>query len=239
MFNFAIDRDILASSPCHRVKPPAPESAKDRYLTLDEIKIFWNGIDTARLDKKTRMALKMVLLTMQRVGEVLGLHEAELDLNNATWIIPKERTKNKQAHLVPLSPLAINIISELMEAVGDDGLLFSSSRENSHFKSSVLSHAVRRNLEHFGLPKFTPHDLRRTGSTQLAAFRVPRFDRERILNHTDRTVGGVYDMYEYQDEKRAALNLWGAIIRHSAESKGEVDAKALQDKLKYPDYFCD
>jgi integrase len=239
MFNFAVDRDILETSPCHRVKPPAPESSKDRYLTLEEIKIFWNRIDTARLDKKTRMALKLVLLSMQRVGEVLGLHESELDLKNATWIIPKERTKNKQAHLVPLSPLAIEIITELMKAVGDDGFLFSSSQKNSHFKSSVLSHAVRRNLEHFGLPKFTPHDLRRTGSTQLAAFRVPRFDRERILNHADRTVGGVYDMYEYQDEKRAALILWADIIRHSAVSEGKVDARALQARLKYLEYFCD
>ena len=61
MFNFAIDRDILKSSPCHRIKPPAPESSKDRYLTLDELKLFWNGVDTAPLDIKTRTALKLVL----------------------------------------------------------------------------------------------------------------------------------------------------------------------------------
>jgi len=206
MFNFAIDRDILDSSPCHRVKPPAPAVSKDRYLTLDELKLFWNGVDTAPLDTKTRSALKLALVTLQRVGEVLGMHKSEIDLRNSIWTIPKERTKNKQAHLVPLSPLAKSLIIELLNAIGEDGLLFSSTKEGSHYKSSVISRAVMRNLDHFKLGKFTPHDLRRTGSTQLAAFRVPRFDRERILNHTDRTVGGVYDIYEYQDEKSAALN---------------------------------
>lgn len=40
MFNFAVDRDVIEFSPCHRIKPPSPETSKDRYLTLDEIKAF-------------------------------------------------------------------------------------------------------------------------------------------------------------------------------------------------------
>ncbi|NKB59039.1 MAG: tyrosine-type recombinase/integrase [Alphaproteobacteria bacterium] len=239
MFNFAIDRDILETSPCHRVKPPAPETSKDRYLTLDEVRLFWNRLDTAPLDTKTRLALKLTLVSLQRSGEILGIHIRELDLDNAVWIIPKERTKNMQSHLVPLSPLALEIIEALLERIADDGFLFPSTRESSTFKNSVLSNAVRRNLDYFGIPKFTPHDLRRTGSTQLAAFKVPRFDRERLLNHTDRSVGAIYDIYEYQDEKRASLNLWSDIICHTIESDRNVDMRALSKKLKYATYFSD
>lgn len=239
MFNFAIDRDILQSSPCHRVKPPAPESSKDRYLTLDEAKLFWNRLDTAPLDTKTQLALKLTLVSLQRTGEILGIHSRELDLDNAIWIIPKERTKNKQAHLVPLSPLALEIIEALLKRAGADGLLFPSTRKGSTFKSSVLSNAIRRNLDHFGITKFTPHDLRRTGSTQLAAFKVPRFDRERVLNHTDRSVGAIYDIYEYQDEKRASLTLWSDIICHTIENDRKVDTRALCKRLKYATYFND
>ena len=55
MFNFAIDRDVIAASPCHRLKPPSAEKHKDRYLTLDEIRRFWNGLDTAPLARRTKL----------------------------------------------------------------------------------------------------------------------------------------------------------------------------------------
>lgn len=238
MFNFAVDRDVLEYSPCFRVKPPAKERVRDRYLTLDEIKTFWNKVETAPLQDKTKLALKLLLATLQRVNEVLGIHISELDLQNKIWVIPKERSKNKRAQLVPLSPLAIEIIEELMEELSEDGLLFSSTQREGYYDRSVLSHAITRNREHFGLKRFTPHDLRRTGSTQLAAFKVPRFDRERVLNHTDRTIAAVYDLHEYEDEKRAALDLWSDIIQACADSAGKVNIDALKARFKYQDYFA-
>lgn len=239
MFNFAIDRDVIASSPCHRIKPPSSEASKDRYLTLDEIKIFWNCLDTAPLTKQTKHALKLLLLTLQRSSEVISINKSELDLRAGTWIIPADKTKNKRAHLVTLSPLAIKIITDLLKDAGDQEFLFPGEGTGDHLTNSAISRAIARNLEHFGIAKFTPHDLRRTGSTQLAAFKVPRFDRDRILNHTDRTVGAVYDIHEYEDEKRAALNLWSDIINHSVASPGTVNIKKLRAALKYRSYFVD
>lgn len=239
MFNFAIDRDVIAASPCHRIKPPSPESSKDRYLTLDEIKSFWTSLDTAPLAKRTKLALKLLLLTLQRSTEIAGINKSELDLQAGTWIIPAERTKNKQAHLVTLSPQAIEIVTTLLDGAGEDGFLFPGEGSGDHLTNSALSRAIARNLDHFGMAKFTPHDLRRTGSTQLAAFKVPRFDRDRVLNHTDRTVGAVYDIHEYEDEKRAALNLWSDIIERTVASRGKVNTRKLRADLKYQTYFGD
>jgi len=237
MFNFAVDKDILEASPCFRIKPPAPNTSKDRYLLLDELKKFWIGLDTTPIDKKTRFGLKLLVLTLQRSNEVLGMHISELDLKNDVWIIPKERTKNKRAHLVPIPPLAKEIIQELLQKTGENGLLFSSSKGKGYTDKTVLARAIARNLKHFDLAKFTPHDLRRTGSTQLAAFKVPRFDRERLLNHTDNTVGAVYDIYEYQDEKTAILSLWNDIIMNIVTIKGSPDINKLKKKFRYSDYL--
>lgn len=239
MFNFAIDRDVISSSPCQRIKPPSSESSKDRYLTLDEVKTFWNKLDTAPLTRQTRHALKLSLLTLQRSSEVISINKSELDLRAGTWIIPAEKTKNKNAHLVTLSPIAMDILDQLLPTASEEGFLFPGEGTGEHLTNSTLSRAVARNLDHFGLSKFTPHDLRRTGSTQLAAFKVPRFDRDRILNHTDQTVGAVYDIHEYEDEKRAALNLWNDIIKHSIASEGRVDVQELRANLKYQNYFSD
>ena len=239
MFNFAIDQDVMAASPCHRIKPPSSEKSKDRYLTLDEIKDFWTRLDTAPLTRQTKLALKLLLLTLQRSSEVIGLNKSELDLPARTWIIPAERTKNKRAQLVTLSPLAIEIVTALLKDAGEDGFLFPGEGSGDHLTNSALSRAIARNLDHFGIGKFTPHDLRRTGSTQLAAFKVPRFDRDRILNHADRTVGAVYDIHEYEDEKRAALNLWSDIIGRTVTSPGKVAPLKLRSALKYQSYFSD
>ena len=238
MFNFAIDRDVLTVSPCHRIKPPSGESSKDRYLTLDEIRDLWNGLETAPLARKTTLALKLLLVTLQRTSEVIGMNEAELDLRARTWIIPASRTKNKRAHLVTLSPLAIEIVTALMKDKNEEGYLFpGEGGQGDHMTNAAVSRAVARNLDHLGLAKFTPHDLRRTGSTQLAAFKVPRFDRDRVLNHTDRSVGAVYDIHEYQDEKRAVLNLWSDVIKRVVTSKGKIDPRKLTSSIKYPRYF--
>ena len=239
MFNFAIDRDVMAASPCHRVKPPSFEKSKDRYLTLDEIKEFWTRLDTAALTNQTKLALKLLLLTLQRSSEVIGINKSEVDLRAKTWIIPAARTKNKRAHLVTLSPLAIEIVASLLKDAGEDGFLFPGEGTGNHLTNSALSRVILKNLDHFEVGKFTPHDLRRTGSTQLAAFKVPRFDRDRILNHADRTVGAVYDIHEYEDEKRAALNLWSDIIELTVTSPGEVDSLELRSGLKYQSYFSD
>jgi integrase len=133
----------------------------------------------------------------------------------------------------------MEIVLALMKDVGENSFLFPGEGGGDHFTNSALSRAIARNLDHFGIAKFTPHDLRRTGSTQLAAFKVPRFDRDRILNHTDRTVGAVYDIHEYEDEKRAALNLWSDIIERSVSSRGKVNVRELRAALKYRAYFRD
>jgi len=237
MFHFAEDRDLITTSPCHRLKPPSPESPKDRYLTLDEIALFWRGLNSAPMTAQTKAALRLLLLTLQRSSEVIGMNKSEINLRDATWIIPAARSKNKRSHLVPLSPPAVALVEERLEKAGDDGFLFSGEGQGDHLTKFAPARALARNLDHFGIPKFTPHDLRRTGSTQLAGFRVPRFDRDRVLNHTDQTIGAVYDVYEYQDEKRAVLNLWADIVLQCGQATGRVRASALKTALKYQDYF--
>ncbi len=237
MFNFAIDRDVIQISPCHRIRPPSAETSKDRYLTLDEIKLFWDLLETAPLTKRMRLALKLLLLTLQRSSEVIGMNKAEINLREKTWIIPAERTKNKKAHLVPLSPQALVFIKTLMKTASEDGFLFRGEGRSDHLTKAALSRAVARNIDHFGISKFTPHDLRRTGSTQLAAFKVPRFDRDRVLNHADRSIGAVYDIHGYEEEKRATLSLWEDIVMRAVASERRVNVSRLRKDLKYADHF--
>ena len=110
MFNFAVERDILQHSPFAGVKALAENTSRDRTLTESEIKTLWASIDRANISAEVRKAVKLVLVTAQRPGEVSGMHTREI--NGQWWTIPKERSKNGKEHRVYLSGLAQQIITD-------------------------------------------------------------------------------------------------------------------------------
>ena len=112
MFNFAISRDIVDATPVAMVKAPAKENQRDRVLSADEIRTLWKGLDTAPMSEGIKLVLKLQLATAQRKGEIVGAALDEFDFEDNIWTIPAERSKNGQAHRVPLSPLVLELIKE-------------------------------------------------------------------------------------------------------------------------------
>ena len=220
LYTWGIEKDLLETTPCVKLKRPGVERSRDRVLSDDEIRTFWHRLDsTKRMSEGVRVALRLILVTATRPGEVCGLEWTELDLKRGWWEIPREKTKGDRLHRVPITGLAIELI-ENQPKVGR--WVFPSHKERP-LRVLALSHALRHNREHFGLPRFTPHDLRRTCASHLAAVGVERFIISRVLNHTDREVTGVYDRYGYDKQKRRALERWDrklkAIIGEPVEGK--------------------
>jgi integrase len=115
MFNFAVERDILPFSPCNGLKLPAANNSRDRVLSNSEISTFWNNLSACAMSDELRNALKLVLITAQRPGEVIRIHTDEI--NDGWWTIPAERSKNGKAHRVPLTGLALDIIKQSIERI--------------------------------------------------------------------------------------------------------------------------
>lgn len=221
MFNFAIERDLLEYSPCNGVKLPFPEVRNDRFLNDEEIRTLWAALDRddAPLSEPMARAMKLVLVTMQRPGEVIGAHINEFD--GEWWTIPAERSKNKKEHRVYLTPLARSLFQT--EAARD--YLFPNPRSGFSRKkveameTNALARAARRLLEPVKITnetkppiltinKFTPHDLRRTGATHLAEIGYSDEVIGAVLNHTRPGVTPIYNRYRYDKEKRQALEAW-------------------------------
>lgn len=214
MFNFAVERDILEYSPCTHIKPVAKLKSKTRWLTDDEIKWLWNKLTTVeladRISDATRRALKVILVTGQRPGEVLGIEWSEID--GDWWTIPPNKTKNGREQRVFLTPLA-------KELIGNYGSYpFPSPRSGGQMDVNNLGRAVRRLLtnhnaaqakkERAEVEKFTPHDLRRTAATHMAQLGIAEFVIGKVLNHTNESITGVYNRYAYDEEKQQALTSW-------------------------------
>lgn len=237
MFNWALSRDLLTSTPCFRVAAPSVENQRDRVLSEGEIRTVWRGLEDGGMAPATRLALKFMLLTAQRKGEIVGAEWPEIDGN--WWTIPAAKSKNKLPHRVPLSLQALALLEEIKaqakssrylfpstlrrgRAAGEDGLRSTVERGDRPITGEAVGHAVRRELAtevrigrkirqgvFAGMEPWTPHDLRRSAASQMTGAGVPRLVVKKILNHAERDITAVYDRHSYDAEKRQALEMWG------------------------------
>ena len=208
MYSFAMGRGILDSSPCVAIPSPSKENRRDRVLNEEEVRTFWERLDSAKREKTTALALKLQLITSQRKGEVAGAEWKDFDLKNSWWTIPAEKAKNGFPHRVPLSSLAMEILGELGQMTGDSEWLFPSPRDRQHIAETSIDHAVRINADHFKIAHFVPHDLRRTAASMMTGSGVQRLTISKILNHVESGVTAVYDRHGYDKEKQVAINSW-------------------------------
>lgn len=212
MFNFAVERDIIGTSPCTSIKAPAKENRRDRCLSVNEIHTFWHGLEKAAMSEKTKLVLKLQFVTAQRKGEIITAAWSEIDLETGWWTIPDTKAKNNHPHRVPLSNLAIQLLKKIKVLSGDSDWLFPSDQNaDKHIRGESVDRAVRRSDEKAfdGINHFTPHDLRRTAATYMTEMGISRIVVSKLLNHADSGITAIYDRHSYDPEKRHALAAWG------------------------------
>ena len=115
IYRWALSRDILPIDPTAGMKPPLKkERPRERALTAEEIKQFWNKLGRLAAQRGVQLAMKLALVTAQRIGEVSNIAMSELVLDGPApiWSLPGERSKNREGHRIPLSPLAVRLIKE-------------------------------------------------------------------------------------------------------------------------------
>jgi integrase len=215
MCRWAVERGIIERSPCEGMKAPAAETRRDRVLADDEIRLAWQAFES--VGWPFGPIGKLLFLTGARLNEVAGMEWKELDLLEArTWTLPALRTKNKQAHVIPLSGMAIEIIKSL-PVVEPRHFVFTTTRRThvSGFSNGKkdIDAAMKAAADKDGEPisHWTMHDIRRSVATGLQKLGVRLEVTEAVLNHVGgsrRGVVGIYQRHDWAEEKRAALETW-------------------------------
>lgn len=211
-FNWAISVDLMSDNPARGMEPPHKEDPRDRVLKDDEIKKVW--VAAAQMGSSFGQITKLLLLTAQRHNEVVSMRWSEIDLENKLWIIPKERTKNNKAHLVPLSTAALEIISA-QPTINKSNYVFPSPRTPEASPVAGLSQAKASLDELSGVTGWRFHDLRRTAATGMARNGIAPHVVEKILNHVSGSLGAVakiYNQWGYDKQKRHALDSWASEV---------------------------
>lgn len=252
LFAWAEDEEIITANPVATLKPAKIDKAmnpknfqRGRVLDDDEIKKFWNNVESVGLHRLTALCLKLILVTGQRPGEVAGLHIDEI--NDGVWTIPDTRRgKTQTAHTVPLTSTAKQIIYDAQNEIGrlskrrggkTSGYIFETRPGNSP-AVNTLDRAVKRFVQALGNKEvekwghWTPHDLRRTCRTGLAATGVSETVAELTIGHTRKGIAGTYDLHRYDAEKRQALEAWERRLLSIVERKQADENILILDKRR-------
>ena len=188
----------------------APVPTKNRAAITDPGRVgeLLRAIDGYQGEPATAAALKLAALTFVRPGELRAAEWREFDLDTAEWRIPGERMKMGEAHIVPLSAQAIEILSELHRLTGNGRFLFPSLRSRDRSMSENTLNAALRRLG-YTTEQMTAHGFRAMASTLLNEQSFPSDVIELQLAHAERNkVRAAYNRAQRLPERRKMMQAW-------------------------------
>jgi integrase len=181
-----------------------------RPLASKEIPAFFEALHNYSGYFPTKIALRLLWLTLARPKEVLEAKWEEFDLEAAVWKIPSERMKMRQSHRVPLPQQAIEILNTLRPVTGHfDHLVPNRTNPKRHASHTILVKALH-SMGYGG--KLSPHGIRVTGRTLLGEQGYPREVLERQLAHRDSKHVRAYDQGDRLDARRIVMQQWADYI---------------------------
>ncbi|NUT75070.1 integrase arm-type DNA-binding domain-containing protein [Pseudomonas sp. C1C7] len=201
--NPATDLDVLAAPP----KPPRHHP----HICFAELPDLLAKVEIAKIYAPTRLAIRLLVLTAVRPGELRAALWAEFDLDAATWTIPKERMKARRPHVVPLPRQAVSILRQLHELTGSYELLFPGQQNPARPMSENTINKALRLMGYEG--RQTGHGFRHLLSTELNGRSYNRDWIERQLAHGDKDdIRDTYNHAVYLDQRREMMQAWADSI---------------------------
>ena len=225
IFKHGLARHVVTANPCAGISVSAicgkPEPKRQRLkLTEDELRVILPALPG--IGAENALAVKIQLATCVRLGELAKAEWEHVDFDRAEWFVPDQNSKTGRGFTIPLPPAVVGWFRELEPfACGSRFLLPARQVRRTrnhggevHFEQRAMNAMLHKLCEKLGgkVRRFTPHDLRSTARSHLAALGVNILVAERCLNHSLGGLIAIYDQHDYMTERRAALELWTDFI---------------------------
>ncbi|MEJ0062358.1 MAG: integrase arm-type DNA-binding domain-containing protein [Alphaproteobacteria bacterium] len=212
IFRYAIVTARADRNPTADLKGALKPVKHGHYAALEpeELPEFVQNLDRndARLFLQTRLAIRMLMMTFVRTGELIKATWDEFDLEEGTWSIPAERMKRRQPHIVPLSRQSIAILQQLKEVNGNRQWVFASS---AYPRQHMSNNTILKALERMGYKgRMTGHGFRALAMTTIKEkLKYPHEIVDRQLAHAPSDkVRAAYDRAKFLDERRKMMQEW-------------------------------
>ncbi len=209
VLNWGVEQDLVEANVAAGIKRPTREAPVDRILSDTELRAVWGATDT--LNYPTREFARLLVLSGQRRDDVRLMHWDEINLETRAWVIPGNRYKSRVSHLVPLSAAMVTIL-ETLPFKGDGGYVLS--RDGGAKPCGNVARPKAALDKASQVTAWTWHDLRRTMRTGLSRLGIRRDIAEKVIGHSvGGRLGQTYDLYEFAEEKRQALEAWAQHVQ--------------------------
>lgn len=235
IFRHAIIHEITTSNPAAEIGAVLKPVKKKHYACLEikEIPELLYAIErnNARLHNDTRHAIRLLMLTFVRTKELIESTWDEFDLENAQWIIPAQRMKMRNEHIVPLSRQAIEILQELKERNERWQWVFPGHHSP---RKHMSNNTILKGLGRMGFQgRMTGHGFRALAMTTIKEkldYRHEVIDRQ--LAHAPQSmVQRAYDRAQFLDERKVMMQEWADYLDEIAQG-GKVITGDFSNRKK-------
>ncbi len=215
--NYATSRGELAANPAMNIRARdigGLEKARERFLTLEEIKALWLFLDSdaTKMTIHMKFAIKIILLTGVRTAELRLAQWSEFDLEQSLWTIPANHSKNGLIMKVHLSLQTKALLTEL-KSQSILCFVILGAKGDKPLTDKALPKAINRIQARLGIPQWTAHDLRRTFATQLGeALHIDPVVIEKCLGHKMPKIMATYNKNEMLPQRKEALTRWSEYL---------------------------
>ena len=217
VFRYSSQRGMCQHNPAADLRDILPTTEEKHYACVhpSELPELLAKIE-ARDNDFTKYAIKLLMFTFVRTGELIGAKWSEIDWDKEEWHIPKERMKMRRPHIVPLSQQAIAILKELQAITGNKPHVFhSTSSKSLHISNGTVLMGLRR----MGYKnKMTGHGFRTLASTILNEKGYAPDVIERQLAHEDEDkIRSAYNRAEYLLERKKMMQDYADYLERMAK----------------------
>jgi len=214
IFRFGLASGVVEANPATDldvVAAPPKATRHHPHVAFEELPGLLEILEVTNLNTLTRCAIRLLVLTAVRPGELRQAPWAELDLDGATWTIPKARMKARRPHVVPLPRQAVAILRQLKEITGDYPLVFAGQQNPDRPMSENTINKALRLMGYEG--RQTGHGFRHLLSTELNGRGYNRDWIERQLAHGDNDeIRDTYNHATYLEQRREMMQAWADSI---------------------------
>ncbi len=211
IFRYAIAIGKATRNPAADLTGALTPVAKSSFATITEPKKIGEllrAMDGYEGTMISRCALKLTPLVFVRPGELRKAEWSEFDLEGARWVIPAERMKMRERHVVPLSRQALAVLREIQSLTGHLRYVFPGTNQSKRPMSENTVNAALKRLGYMG-DEMTVHGFRHMASTLLNEFGFSADAIERQLAHGDRNkIRATYNYAEYMPERIRMMQAW-------------------------------
>jgi integrase len=200
------------------------EPKRHRAMPRGELPGFLRALDAYAGEPRTRLALKLVTLTILRTTELRAGEWSELenldDVSCAQWRIPAARMKMRREHIVPLSRQAVAVLRELQSMPGNGRFIFPAPTNEGYMSANTMLYALYRMGYH---GRATTHGFRSVASTILNEANFNRDWIERQLAHVEgNEVRRAYNAAEWLSDRRNMMQWWADFLDERRIEGGNV-----------------